>query len=93
MGAHLLFLGYTVTMETPQRNALWQALNMALELGYTIAIPLVVLALAGRWADTQFHTGPWLFLAGIVLAIVSSSILLIRKFSKLLRDTTAPPSA
>jgi len=79
-------------METPQRKALWRALNMALELGYTIAIPLVVLALAGRWADKQFDTSPWLFLAGIVLAIVSSSILLIRKFSKILRDTTAPPS-
>lgn len=80
-------------METPQRNTLWRALNMALELGYTIAIPLVVLALVGRWADKQFDTSPWLFLVGIVLAIVSSSILLIRKFSKLLRDTTAPPSA
>lgn len=81
-------------MDNPQRKApstssgqaLWQALNLAWELGYTIAIPLVILALAGRWADQQFDTNPWLFLAGIILAIVSSSILLVRKFSQLLRN-------
>lgn len=73
-------------MEKAQRSAIWQALNIAWELGYTIAVPLVVLALGGRWADGVFKTAPWLFLAGIILAIVSSSILLVRKFSKLLRD-------
>lgn len=73
-------------MDKPQRTALWQALNIAWELGYTIAVPLVILALAGRWADAQFHTKPWLFLAGIILAIASSSVLLVRKFSKLLRQ-------
>ncbi len=78
-------------MDKVQRNVLWQALNIAWELGYTIAIPLVLLALAGRWADGFFHTSPWLLLAGMVLAIVSSSILLIRKFSKLLREIPSSP--
>ena len=78
-------------MDNPQRTALWQALNLAWELGYTIAIPLVILALAGRWADGHFHTKPWLFLVGIILAIASSSVLLVRKFSKLLRQIPGPP--
>lgn len=77
-------------MDNPQRKALWQALNIAWELGYTIAVPLVVLALAGRWADGMFKTSPWLFLAGIILAIVSSSILLVRKFSRLMREMNLP---
>lgn len=73
-------------MDTPQRKALWQALNMAWELGYTITIPLVLFALAGRWADSQFHTKPWLFLGGVIFAIVSTSLLLVRKFSRIVRD-------
>ncbi len=81
-------------MESAQRSprstgsgqALWQALNLAWELGYTIAIPLVIFALLGRWADGAFHTKPWLFLAGILLAISASSILLVRKFSRLIRE-------
>lgn len=77
-------------MDNPQRKALWQALQIAWELGYTIAIPLIIFALAGRWADQQFQTKPWLFLAGIIIAIISSSILLVRKFSRLMRDMNLP---
>jgi ATP synthase protein I len=79
-------------MDKSQRTALWQALNIAWELGYTIAIPLVILALVGRWADAHLHTHPWLFLVGIVLAIISSSIILVRKFSKLLRQIPGTPT-
>lgn len=77
-------------MENPQRTAFWQALNIAWELGYTIAVPLVILALAGRWADAKFHTKPWLFLSGVILAILSSSLLLVRKFTRIVRDMNLP---
>lgn len=80
-------------MEKPQRNAFWQALNLAWELGYTVAIPLVIFALAGRWADNAFGTKPWLFLAGVLIAIISSSLLLVRTFSRLLRDMQPPKSS
>lgn len=85
-------------METPQRKAdstgsrqaLWQALNLAWELGYSIAVPLVIFALVGRWLDGRLHTSPWLFLSGVVLAIISTSLLLIRKFTRILRDLNTP---
>lgn len=77
-------------METPQRKALWQALNMAWELGYMIAVPLVIFALVGRWADGRFHTKPWLFLGGVILAIMSTSLLLVRKFTRIIRDMNQP---
>ncbi len=77
-------------MDSPQRKALWQALGMAWELGYTIAVPLVIFALAGRWADGRFHTKPWLFLAGVVLAIIATSILLVRKFTRIIREFNTP---
>ncbi len=74
----------------PQNQAnkkpFWQALNLAWELGYTIALPLVLFALAGRWADKRYDTSPWLLLSGMALAIILTTLLLIRKFSRLLRD-------
>lgn len=79
-------------MEKGQPSPIWQALNIAWELGYTIAVPLVLLALAGRWADNMFHTKPWLFLGGVILAIGTSTLLLVRKFSHLLRDLNQPKS-
>lgn len=69
---------------------LWKALNLAWELGYTIVIPLVLFALAGRYADKKFDTSPWLLLAGMALAITITTMALIRKFSKLLAELNPP---
>lgn len=60
-------------------SALWQAIGLAWELGYTIAVPLVVLALLGRLADKWLGTGPWLFLTGVILSIAVSSFLIVKK--------------
>lgn len=79
-----------MAMEKPSRSPLWQALGLAWELGYTIAIPLVLFALAGRWADRVLDTKPWMFLGGVVIAIVSTSLLLVRKFARLMRDLNPP---
>lgn len=40
------------------------------QIGFSTAIPLVVLGLAGRYLDKRFDTGPYLFLSGLVLATV-----------------------
>lgn len=74
------------TPSEPQRSAFWQALGLAWELGYLIIVPLIIFALAGRWADQQFGTSPWLFLGGMTLAIITTTIFLVRKFSGLIRD-------
>ncbi len=76
-------------MGTKYRSAVWQALGFAWTLGYTIAVPLVVLALAGRFLDRRFHTEPWLLLAGIVLSIVISSIALTRRALELIARADA----
>jgi LPXTG-motif cell wall-anchored protein len=54
-------------------------LGLAWELGYTIAVPLVALALGGRWLDKKLETSPWLLLAGILLSIAISSWLVYKK--------------
>jgi F0F1-type ATP synthase assembly protein I len=84
-------------VETLQKQGFWQALGMAWELGYVIAIPIVVLGLGGRLLDRHFHTSPWLFLVGVLVSIVLTSFGLVWKFKKLLRDveqdsqTPTPP--
>lgn len=82
-------------LETPQKQGFWQALGLAWELGYIIAIPIVILGLGGRFLDKHFHTSPWLFLAGVIISIVLTSFGLVWKFKKLLRDveqSTPPPT-
>lgn len=78
--------------QPPQKTStVWQAFNLAWELGYTIVVPLVIFALAGRYADKKWHTSPWLLLSGMAVAIIVTTMLLIRKFSKLLRANSPPP--
>jgi F0F1-type ATP synthase assembly protein I len=68
------------------KTSFWQALGMAWELGYVIAIPIVVFGLGGRLLDKHFGTSPWLFLAGVLVSIVLTSFGLVWKFKKLLKD-------
>lgn len=69
----------------PVENSLLssKALGLAFDLGYTIAIPLVVFGLGGRWIDTHYHTHPVFFLVGLALALVATSIWLAKKLSSL----------
>ncbi|MDI6777896.1 MAG: AtpZ/AtpI family protein [Patescibacteria group bacterium] len=57
----------------------FSALKLAWDLGFTIAIPLVVFALAGRFLDKKLGTSPWLLLAGILISIAVSSWLVYKK--------------
>lgn len=77
-------------MEPTQRPLLAQALGLAWELGYSIAVPLVLFALLGRWADQAWGTSPWGLLSGVLLSIVLTSFLLVRKFSQLVHDIEPP---
>lgn len=62
------------------------ALKLAWELGYTIAIPLVIFALAGRFLDKKFDTSPWLLLGGILISIFISSFGVYKKTTAILRS-------
>jgi F0F1-type ATP synthase assembly protein I len=79
-----------IMSQDPQKSSFWQALGIAWELGYVIAIPIVVFALGGRLLDKHFNTSPWLLLAGILISIVLSSIGLVWKFKKLMNTMETP---
>lgn len=65
--------------EPPRPPGFWRALALASELGYVIAVPLVLLAAGGRFADRRFGTSPVLLFVGVLLAIVISSTWIARK--------------
>ena len=70
--------------EKEAQNA-FSAWALAWELGWQIAIPLVVFALLGRFADKYLDTSPWLLVAGVVLAAAFSSFLVYRKVAKIIK--------
>jgi len=70
--------------KTSKPEKSWSAVSLAWQLGYTIAVPLVLFALAGRFLDRKFGTTPWLLLAGIILAIASTTWLIWKKTKELI---------
>lgn len=64
-------------MKKPDKQ--FSALGLAWNLGYTIAVPIVVLALAGRWLDKKLETSPWFLLAGILISVAVSSWAVYKK--------------
>lgn len=70
-----------------QQSSTWFALALVWQLGYTIAIPVVVFALLGRFLDKRLDTSPLLLLIGIFASITVSSIGVYRKTIKILNET------
>ncbi len=72
--------------EKKQVDSQWSVFSLAMELGYMIAIPLVAMALLGRFLDKKFDSSPWIFLAGICAAIVLTTYLVYKKTVSVLND-------
>ena len=67
-------------------SVFWQAVGLVFQFGYTIALPLVVLALLGRFLDKKFDSSPILFLTTIILSLIISSVALLIKIKKIMGD-------
>ncbi len=72
--------------EKQQKTPLQQALLIGWELGYSIAVPIVLLALGGRLLDRHFGTSPLFLLAGILVSLVTSTFWLMRIAKRMLSD-------
>lgn len=71
--------------ETPLSNRpLMSAFGLAWELGYTIAIPLVILAGGGRLLDRYFNTSPLFLLIGVATSIIITVYVLYNKIKAIL---------
>lgn len=72
--------------DNKEKGPLSLALSLAWELGYTIAVPLVVLVLFGRFLDKKFGSSPLFLLAGILLAVFISSWAVVFKTKKIMGE-------
>jgi len=61
----------------------WKALGFVYDVLFAIAIPTVLLALAGRWLDTRWHVAPLFSLIGLALALAVVIVLMMRKTKQL----------
>jgi F0F1-type ATP synthase assembly protein I len=71
-----------MTETPPHKNgdaSLWSAVSLAWELGYLIALPIVILGFGAAYLDKQLGTSPFFLLLGIALAFTFSAIAVIRK--------------
>ena len=76
-----------ISMDNQDKKSLSLGLNLAWELGYLIAIPIIIFAFVGRALDRKFDTSPWLLLAGIFIALIISGIAVGRKSMAIIKDT------
>jgi F0F1-type ATP synthase assembly protein I len=58
--------------------------SLAGQLGFSIAIPIVIFALIGRIIDKALGTSPFILLGGILLSIFVSSWLIYKKVRDIL---------
>lgn len=68
----------------------WRVVDLAWRMGYTIALPIVLLALGGRLIDKRFDTSPIFLLTGTFLSIVISTLGILRIILPVLNDMSKP---
>jgi len=64
---------------TPNLNLV----SFAFDLGFTIAVPLVVFAFLGRLADRYWQISPWGLILGLLFSIIITTVLINRKIKKI----------
>lgn len=65
---------------------LWQVLTLGIKLGFTVAIPLLILLLVGRYLDKHFQTSPIFLLSGLLISLIFSFYGLYKLLNPLLKD-------
>jgi F0F1-type ATP synthase assembly protein I len=71
------------------RRYLVLALRIASDFGVSIAAPVVVFSLAGRWLDRRFDTGSFWMIAGFAVSAALSALIVYHKakaYAKEYRD-------
>jgi F0F1-type ATP synthase assembly protein I len=62
----------------------FRALELALRLGYTIALPIVIFGIGGRLLDKKLNTSPLFLIGGIILSIIISTVAIVKTVAPIL---------
>lgn len=71
------------------RDYQFLGLRIVGDFGATIAVPVVLLALLGKWLDARWGTRPWLLIAGFALAAAISALSILKKAKRYGREYDA----
>jgi len=74
--------------QTEQKKTLdkWELVGFAWELGYIIALPIIIFGLAGKWLDAKMDNAtPWFTLSAIILAITMTTVWLTKRLKKYIK--------
>lgn len=71
-----------------EKNNTWFVLGLLGQMGYIIAVPLVFLALLGRFIDKRYDTSPWFLIAGMFLALIISTFWVYKKTAEIMKEAT-----
>lgn len=61
-----------------------ELVSFAFGVGSSIAVPLVIFALIGRLLDRNFGTGHIFLILGLLLSLISTTIIMIKKVKNFL---------
>lgn len=64
----------------------WQIVNIAWELGYTIAIPVLVFAIGGAYLDKKLGTLPLFLILGLVISLFVSGFCVYKKVKQAIKS-------
>jgi len=56
-----------------------EAIGFVWDVFFSVSIPTVLFALVGRWLDTHWHSSPYATVAGLLLSLIVSVLLISRK--------------
>ncbi len=59
-------------MQNEKKDKVWSAYSLALNLGYMIALPIVLLGVGGVMVDKHFNSFPLFVIIGFILAMTAS---------------------
>lgn len=62
------------------------SLKLVGQLGFEIALPLVGATIGGHWLDKRFETSPLFLLIGMAVAVVLSTLLVVMKIKKIMKE-------
>ena len=62
-----------------------KTLSFAIQFGFMIAIPLLVLAFIGKWLSAKYGNEAFLY-AGLVLALITSTAWFYKRITTLYKD-------
>jgi F0F1-type ATP synthase assembly protein I len=68
-------------------KSLIQTISLSLQLGFMIALPVVIFTIVGRILDKTLLTTPLFLVLGIILALAVSTILIYQKIKVILKES------